>query len=56
MAAIANRFYDLMEADPAYAELRALHTPDLGPVREGWPAFFLAGAAARATGSPLAAA
>lgn len=39
MAAIANRFYDLMETDPAYAELRALHTRDLGPVREGLASF-----------------
>ncbi len=27
--AISNRFYDLMESDPAYAELRAMHAPDL---------------------------
>ncbi|MBV1691959.1 group II truncated hemoglobin [Novosphingobium sp. G106] len=28
-----DRFYDLMAADPAYAELRALHAPDLAPMR-----------------------
>jgi hemoglobin len=31
--AIANRFYDLMESDPAYAELRAMHAVDLTPMR-----------------------
>lgn len=29
MLAICNRFYDLMDEDPAYAELRAMHSPDL---------------------------
>ncbi|TCM18515.1 hemoglobin [Novosphingobium sp. PhB165] len=38
-AAIANRFYDLMERDPAYAELRAMHAEDLGPMRESLPRF-----------------
>jgi hemoglobin len=37
--AIANRFYDLMEQDPAYAELRAMHAPDLGPMRQSLPRF-----------------
>ena len=37
--AISNRFYDLMEQDPAYAELRALHSPDLTPMRESLPKF-----------------
>lgn len=32
--AIGNRFYDLMEQDPAYAELRAMHAPDLTPMRK----------------------
>jgi len=39
--AIANRFYDLMEADPAYAELRAMHAPDLAPMREGLAGFMI---------------
>lgn len=38
-AAIVSRFYELMETDPAYAELRAIHAADLGPVREGLTAF-----------------
>ncbi len=37
--AICNRFYDLMEQDPAYAELRAMHAPDLSPMRESLPQF-----------------
>lgn len=37
--AIANRFYDLMEQDPAYAELRAMHADDLEPMRKGLPRF-----------------
>ncbi|WP_267219671.1 group II truncated hemoglobin [Novosphingobium clariflavum] len=37
--AIANRFYDLMEQDPAYAELRAMHAPDLEPMRRSLPRF-----------------
>jgi hemoglobin len=31
--AIVDRFYDLMDADPAYAALRGLHAADLGPMR-----------------------
>lgn len=31
--AICERFYDLMESDPAYAELRAMHAPDLTRMR-----------------------
>lgn len=37
--AICNRFYDLMEQDPRYAELRAMHAPDLGPMRKALPQF-----------------
>lgn len=37
--AICNRFYDLMEQDPAYAELRAMHAPDLSPMRALLPRF-----------------
>ena len=33
VAAIVDHFYDLMEQDPAYADLRALHAPDLSPMR-----------------------
>lgn len=36
---IVDRFYDLMEADPAYAELRAMHAADLDPMRASLPAF-----------------
>lgn len=39
---ITNRFYDLMETDQAYAALRAMHAPDLAPMRESL-AQFLAG-------------
>lgn len=31
--AIADRFYDLMDSDPAYAELRAMHAEDLSRMR-----------------------
>ncbi|WP_407672697.1 group II truncated hemoglobin [Novosphingobium organovorum] len=37
--AIAQRFYDLMESDPAYAELRAMHASDLTPMRQSLPQF-----------------
>jgi hemoglobin len=40
--AICNRFYDLMDSDPAYAELRAMHAADLAPMRKALP-LFLAG-------------
>ncbi|MCX7863512.1 MAG: group II truncated hemoglobin [Novosphingobium sp.] len=40
--AIVDRFYDLMESDPAYAELRAMHAPDLTRMRSAL-AQFLAG-------------
>ena len=36
---VVDRFYDLMDADPAYAELRALHAPDLGPMRSSLSGF-----------------
>ena len=39
---ITQRFYDLMEQDPAYAELRAMHAPDLTEMRRALP-LFLAG-------------
>lgn len=37
--AICNRFYDLMDQDPQYAELRAMHAIDLAPMRESLPRF-----------------
>jgi hemoglobin len=39
---ITTQFYDLMESDPAYAELRAMHSSDLSHMR-GALAGFLAG-------------
>lgn len=42
LQAICERFYDLMEQDPAYAELRAMHAADLSPMRQALP-LFLAG-------------
>lgn len=40
--AIADRFYTLMESDPAYAELRAMHAADLDPMRESLGMFLTA--------------
>lgn len=31
---IVERFYDIMDSDPAAAGIRAMHGPDLAPVRE----------------------
>lgn len=31
---LVDRFYDLMESDPAVASLRAMHAADLGPMRK----------------------
>lgn len=39
---ITERFYDLMDQDPAYIALRAMHAADLGPMRASLP-LFLAG-------------
>ncbi len=39
IAAIVNRFYDLMETDPAYAGLRAMHAPDITPMRSSLTGF-----------------
>lgn len=39
LQAICERFYDLMEQDPAYAELRAMHAEDLGEMRKALPQF-----------------
>lgn len=39
IGAIVNRFYDLVDQKPAYAELRAIHAADLGAVRQGLTRF-----------------
>lgn len=39
LRAVTERFYDLMEQDPAYAELRAIHAVDLAPMRAALPRF-----------------
>lgn len=41
MRAITDRFYDLMDQDPAYAALRAMHAPDLAVMRESLPQFLM---------------
>lgn len=30
---LVNAFYDAMDQDPAFARLRSIHAPDLGPMR-----------------------
>lgn len=42
MRAITERFYDLMDQEPAYAELRDMHAEDLSEMRASLP-LFLAG-------------
>lgn len=39
---IVDRFYDLMDADPAYAGLRAMHAADLAPMRDSLTGFLVA--------------
>lgn len=39
LRAIVDRFYDLMDSDPAYAELRAMHAADLAPMRTSLTSF-----------------
>ena len=39
LRAVTDRFYDLMDQDPAYADLRAMHAADLAPMREALPGF-----------------
>jgi hemoglobin len=39
---IVDRFYDLMEADPEYEALRALHAADLSPMRDSLSDFLMA--------------
>lgn len=39
IARVVNRFYDLMDSEEQYAQLRAMHATDLGPMRRslvGW--------------------
>lgn len=39
IAAIANRFYDLIEQDPSLADLRSIHAADLSAIRHGLTRF-----------------
>lgn len=39
LRAITDRFYDLMDEDPAYADLRAIHAADLTEMRAQLPSF-----------------
>lgn len=39
---LVETFYDLMEKDPAFAELRAMHAPDLTPMRGSLTGFLTA--------------
>lgn len=42
VAAIVDRFYDLMDEDPAYAGLRMMHAGDLAPMRASLTGFLTA--------------
>ena len=37
--AICERFYDLMDSEPEFAQLRAMHAADLAPMRRSLPQF-----------------
>lgn len=39
VAKLVEAFYDLIQTDPAYDELRAMHAPDLAPVRASLTGF-----------------
>lgn len=39
---LTHRFYDLMETEPAYAALRAMHAPSLDPMRQSLALFLAA--------------
>lgn len=39
---VVDRFYDLMDNDPDYGELRALHAGDLDPMRKSLTDFLVA--------------
>lgn len=36
---LVDQFYDLMHCDPAFARLRAIHAPDLTPMRQSLTGF-----------------
>lgn len=36
---VVDRFYDLMDSDPRFAALRAMHAPDLAPMRSSLAGF-----------------
>jgi len=42
VGALAERFYALIDSDPAYAELRAAHGPDLAPIAASLAGFLTA--------------
>ncbi len=42
IATLVDRFYDLMESEQEYAALRALHAPDLTPMRGSLTDFLMA--------------
>jgi hemoglobin len=37
---LVDRFYDIMDSDPAAATIRAMHAPDLAPMRQSLFEFF----------------
>ncbi|HSG54284.1 MAG TPA: group II truncated hemoglobin [Paracoccaceae bacterium] len=39
IAQVVERFYDLMDADPQFAELRVMHGADLAPMRQSLTGF-----------------
>jgi len=41
IARIVHRFYDLMDSDPAFARLRAMHAEDLTPMRASLTGFLI---------------
>lgn len=42
IAALVDRFYDLMDGEPDFAALRAIHAPDLTPMRGSLTDFLMA--------------
>ena len=42
VARLVNAFYDIVEQDPAFAELRDMHAPDLSPMRDSLTGFLTA--------------
>ena len=41
IARIVDRFYDLMDSEPAFAALRAMHAADLAPMRASLAGFLV---------------